>query len=273
VPQNSQTVSGYSRLYPQQTGFPLLPFGFQQQPTALEMQAAKIAEQQSTALQIQVQEAKIADLSRTVAELRQQMEQLLQAAQQQAASLPQQEPSTRFEFQGPSLLTSEEMNPSGEQSQASTDRATHRPVKQAMSPDDLKDLILKGLPDADLIAMGVTAFDITQAQQELAQDALRQLMIDDYEEKEELKRLQIEQDEALARQIQQQEQEPATQQQVQSATQQLVESDEESADDQVQDQQTGPGALSNAARNRRKREMQKAAKAKKEKKRARTTSS
>ncbi len=272
VPQNSQTVSGYSRLYPQQTGFPLLPFGFQQQPTALEMQAARIAEQQPTALQIQVQEAKIADLSRTVAELRQQMEQLLQAAQQQAASLPQQKPSTRFEFQGPSLLTSEEMNPSGEQSQASTNRATQRPVKQAMSPDDLKDLILKGIPDADLIAMGVTAFDIPQAQQELAQDALEQLMIDEYEEKEELKRLQIEQDEALARQMQEQEQEEAKRraqeetQKAQSATQQPVESDEESADDQVQDQQTGPGTLSNAARNRRKREMQKAAKAKKREK-------
>lgn len=257
VPQDSQTVSRYSRLYPQQTGFPLLPFGFQQQPTALEMQAARIAEQQR----------EIVQLTNAVEQLKVQIQGFGQA-QQQAAPLPQQEPSTRFEFQGPSLLTSEEMNPSGEQSQASTDRATHRPVKQAMSPDRLKRLILEEVPDADLIAMGVTAFDIAQAQQELAQDALRQLVIDEYKEKEELKRLQIEQDEALAREMQEQEQEEAKRraqeetQQVQSATQQLVERDEESVDDSGQNQQTEPVTHSNAARPG-KREMQRAARARK----------
>lgn len=261
VPQDSQTVPGYNRLYPQQTGiplkFPLLPFGFQQQPTALEMQTARIAEQQR----------QIVQLTDAVEQLKIQIQGFGQA-QQQAAPLPQQEPSTRFEFQGPSLLTSEEMNPSGQKPQASTDRATLKPIKQAMSPDSLKRLILEEVPDADLIAMGVTAFDIAQAQQELAQDALEQLMIDEYEEKEELKRLQIEQDEALAREMQEQEQEEAKRraqeetQQVQSATQQLVERDEESVDDSGQNQQTEPVTHSNAARPG-KREMQRAARARK----------
>jgi len=266
VPQNPPMAHGHG-LYPQRIAgaplsFPLFPFGFQQ-PNVLEMQAARIAEQerQIQAARIAAQQRQIDQLTGVVEQLKTQMQ-----AQQQAALLPQQEPSTRFEFQGPSLLTSEEMNLSGEQSQASTDRATYRPVKQAMSPDDLKDLILKKIPDADLIAMGVTAFDIAKAKEELAQEPLRELMIDQNKQKKESTSLQEEQDRALALELQKQEEELARTQQAQSATQQPVESDEESAGDQVRGQQTGSVERSHTEKNRRKREMQKAAKARRKEK-------
>ena len=235
------------------------------------MQGSSEAQQQaasSTEQERQIQAARIAEQERQIAQLTGVVDQLKMQmqgsseAQQQAASLPQQEPSTRFEFQGPSLLNPQEATTAGQQPQTSSERATRKPVMQVMRPDNLKRLILEGVSDADLIAMGVTAFDIAQAQQELEQEPLRQLMIDHQNKKQESISLQEEQDRALALELQEQEEELARTQQAQSATQQPVERDEESVDDSGQNQQTEPVTRSNAARPG-KREMQRAARARK----------
>lgn len=256
-PQGPPTVYGH-RLSPmqqpslgrtgQQAGIPLtltpplLPFHFQQQSTALQIEAARMAERER-----QIQAAEIAERERQIQAAR------IAAQERQIAELAEIVNQLKMQMQGSS---------EAQQQAASSERATYKPVEQSMSPEQLKTLIQEGISDEDFIAMGVTSEDILQAKQELAQETLRQLTIDQNKQEQESISLQEEQDRALALELQQQEEEAVRRQQVQSTTQQTVERDKKSADDQLENQQTESVKHSNAARPSKK-EMQRAARARK----------